>query len=69
MQFDLEKVIGVTYTGVNTKGGDLITVKMTTPRIETVAANTLWVQPARCHIVLEAEQSLDIYATYVNVAD
>jgi len=63
--FDTEKVNGHTasFTGLNVKNGDQMTLKK---RLLSSSATLL---PEDCHIVLEAEQAVEITANKVYVAD
>jgi len=65
MCFDCEKINGKTasFTGMNVKNGDQITLKMSLPTL-TLANN-----PEDCHIILESEQVLEVKGSYVRVAD
>ena len=48
---------------MNVKNGEQITLKMQLPSVDLNA------NPDDCHIVLEAEQVLEIKGSYVRVAD
>ena len=63
--FDTEKINGhvASFTGMNVKNGEQITLKMQLPTVDLNA------NPDDCHIVLEAEQVLEIKGSYVRVAD
>ena len=63
--FDTEKLNGhiASFTGMNVKNGEQITLQM---KLQT--ANQDY-NPDDCHIVLEAEQVLEIKGSYVRVAD
>ena len=63
--FDTEKINGhvASFTGMNVKNGEQITLKMDLQTAE------LERNPEDCHIVLEAEQVLEIKGSYVRVAD
>ena len=65
MCFDCEKITEKTasFTGMNVKNGDQITLKM------TLQSKTLANNPEDCHIVLESEQVLEVKGSYVRVAD
>ena len=69
MCFDCEKINGkiASFTGMNVKNGDQITLKMTilTSSIPDIQA----LNPEDCHIVLESEQVLEVKGSYVRVAD
>ena len=56
MCFDCERHNGKTasFTGMNVKNGDQLTLKMTLPY------QTLTNNPEDCHIVLESEQVLEV---------
>jgi len=63
--FDTEKINGhvASFTGMNVKNGEQITLKMDLQTAEPER------NPEDCHIVLEAEQVLEIKGSYVRVAD
>jgi len=63
--FDTEKVNGhvASFTGMNVKNGEQITLKM---QLQTERPTY---NPDDVHIVLEAEQILEIKGSYVRVAD
>ena len=63
--FDTEKINGhvASFTGVNVKNGEQITLKMAMQTFDLTR------NPEDCHIVLEAEQILEIKGSYVRVAD
>jgi hypothetical protein len=65
MVFDTEKIDGhvASFTGMNVKNGEQITLKM------QMQTTVLGANPEDCHIVLEAEQVLEIKGSYVRVAD
>ena len=63
--FDTGKINGhvASFTGMNVKNGEQITLKMKL-QSDSVALN-----PEDVHIILEAEQVLEIKGSYVKVAD
>ena len=63
--FDTEKVNGhvASFTGMHVKNGEQITLKM---QLQTEKPTY---NPDDVHIVLEAEQILEIKGSYVRVAD
>ena len=63
--FDTEKLNGhvASFTGMNVKNGEQITLQM---KLQT---DELTYNPEDCHIVLEAEQVLEINGSYVRAAD
>ena len=65
MVFDTEKLNGhvASFTGMNVKNGEQITLQM---KMQTSRPDR---NPEDCHIVLEAEQVLEIKGSYVRVAD
>ena len=69
MCFDCEKINGkiASFTGMNVKNGDQITLKMTT--LTSSIADIQALNPEDCHIVLESEQVLEVKGSYVRVAD
>ena len=65
MAFDCEKVNGksASFTGMNVKNGELITLKL------RLQSGYPLLNPTDCHIILEAEQVVEISGSYVRVAD
>ena len=64
MAIDCEKVLGASWTGINTRAGDLLTVMF---KYASGADATRWAD--RMHIVLHSDQILDISDTGVQVFD
>ena len=63
--FDTEKINGhvASFTGMNVKNGEQITLRMQLQSVDTT------LNPEDIHIILEAEQVLEIKGSYVRVAD
>jgi len=60
---DAEKVLGAGFTGLNTKAGDLLTIKVNN------LSNDSTVYPSKIHVVLQADMILNIRDTGVEVFD
>jgi hypothetical protein len=58
---DLEKVLGSGFTGINTKAGDLITIKT-----KCNIADTIW-NAKKMHIILHADMILNIRDSGIEV--
>ena len=62
---DTEKSLGASWTGLNTRAGDLLTVKMTSDTAPAIAA----VQATQMFIVLHSDNVMEISDSGVSVFD
>ena len=67
---DCEKVLDAGFTGINTRAGDLMTVKLKYANSGTPDANGVYLRLAdRLHIVLHSDQIMEIHDSGVQVFD